>query len=121
MAPTQKFFRPAGRKTSFEAREHSLRADAALEHQPGAGAQFLGLALQLTASGKDVASARRANGRGIAGVEHDLGEGLDAVPIRAFIARARPRIEGDEIDLGRNAAQQANQFARVSVAVIYVL
>src|ERR1039457_3995544 len=49
------------------------------------------------------ASARRAHRRGIAGVEHDLRELFDLLPVRAFVFRARPGIERNEIDLGRNA------------------
>src|SRR5580700_10233702 len=62
--------------------EQAFRADAALEHQPRPGAQLFGLALQLAAGGEDVASARRADGRGVARVEDDFGEGFDALPAR---------------------------------------
>src|SRR3954454_8319339 len=41
---------------------HPLRADAAFQHQAGAGAQFFGLRLELAAGGEDVAAARGAHG-----------------------------------------------------------
>src|SRR6516162_5779792 len=74
--------------------------------EPLAGRKPFGFALELAASSEDVAAARRAHRRGIAGVEHDLGEFLDLLPVRAFMSGARPGIERDEIDLGRNALDQ---------------
>src|SRR4051794_16420320 len=79
----------------FAGDEQSLGTDAALQHEPGAGAQLLRLALQLAARGQDVATTRGADGRGIAGAEHDLREILDLLPVRAFVARAGPGIERD--------------------------
>src|SRR6266550_8389776 len=44
--------------------------------------ELLGRALQLTASGKNVAPAWRANRRRIAGVEHHFGKLLYRLPVR---------------------------------------
>src|SRR6516162_1412919 len=71
--------------------------------------ELLARALELTAGGEDVAAARRPYRRRIAGVEYDLGKLFDRVPVRAFVAGAGPGIEGDQIDLGRNALQQPDQ------------
>src|SRR5215472_19172114 len=71
--------------------------------------EFLGCALELAAGGEDVAPARRAHRRRIAGVEDVLGKFLDLLPVGAFIAAARPRIERDQVDLGRNALEQLDQ------------
>src|SRR5207237_341194 len=75
--------------------------------------KLLGRALELSAGGEDVAAAGRAHRRGIARIEHDLGEFLDLLPVRAFVAGAGPRVERNEIDLGRNALQEPPQVLRV--------
>ena len=67
---------------------------------------------------KDVAAARRADRRGVAGPVDDVGEFLDAFPVGALIFGARPGIERDQVDLGRNALEQADQVERVLVAVV---
>src|SRR5690606_29042750 len=67
------------------------------------GPQLLALGLQLAAGGQDVAAARRADGRSVTRLVQDGGEGLDRLPVRALIIRARPWIERDQIDLGRDA------------------
>src|SRR5581483_8892488 len=54
---------------------------------------------ELAAGGEDVAAARRADRRGIAGAVDDIAEGLDRFVGRAFEGRARPGVEGNEIDL----------------------
>src|SRR5262249_52890582 len=46
------------------------------QRQALARGELLGGALELAAGGEDVASARRAHRRGIAGIEDDLGEFL---------------------------------------------
>src|SRR6476646_6511264 len=79
------------------------------QRQPLAGAELFGRALELAAGGEDIAAARRAHRRGVTGVEHDLGEFFDLVPVRAFVLAAGPRVERDEIDLGRNALVQTHQ------------
>src|SRR3954454_3195370 len=84
----------------------AFRADPGLQHEPRAGAQLFGLALELAAGGQDVPPARGADRRGVAGSEDDLREAFDALPIRAFIAAARPGIEGNQVDLGRDALQE---------------
>src|SRR5207244_719281 len=56
--------------------------------------QLFGLRLQLSAGGEDVATARGAHRRGISGVEDIFGERFDLVPVRTFVTRARPGIEG---------------------------
>src|SRR6185312_14322447 len=71
--------------------------------------QFFGLRLQLAAGGEDVAATRRADRRGVAGVEDIFGEFFDLLPLRALVFRARPRVERNQIDLGRNALQQLHQ------------
>src|SRR5579863_1663936 len=83
----------------------SIRHRHGAQRLPLARRQFFGLRLQLAAGGKDVAATRRAHRRRIAGVENIFGEFLDSLPVGAFISRARPRIERNEVDLGRNPLQ----------------
>src|SRR5215211_482240 len=71
-----------------------------------ASRQFFGLRFQLAAGGQDVAAARRAHRRGVAGVEDVFGEFFDLVPVRTLVTRARPRIERNQVDLGRNPLEQ---------------
>src|SRR5262249_29473088 len=61
-----------GGKTSSRHRHRAQRLP--LPHR-----QFFGLGFQLPAGGKDIAAARRAHRRGIAGVENILGEFLDLI------------------------------------------
>src|SRR5690349_20288630 len=70
---------------STYASSHSIRHRHRAQRLPLACRQFLGLRLQLTAGGEDVAAARRAHRRGIAGVEDVFGELLDLLPVRALI------------------------------------
>jgi hypothetical protein len=64
-------------------------------------------ALQLAAGGEDVAAARRAHRRGVAGVEDIFGEFFDLIPVRAFVCCVPGHgIERNEIDLGRDALEQ---------------
>src|SRR3954451_1521780 len=69
--------------------------------QPCPRPELLGLALELAAGGEDVAAARGAHRRGVAGPEHDLGKALDALPVRALVLRAGPGVERDQVDLRR--------------------
>src|SRR5260370_31905475 len=84
------------------ARPRSVLSDrqAFFEHQPGAGAEFFALALELAAGGENVAAAGRAHRACVTRVEHDFRETLNRLPIGAFEGAARPRVEGDEVDLG---------------------
>src|SRR5882762_10235339 len=50
--------------------------------------QFLGFGFELAAGGKDVAAARRAHRRGVAGIENILRELFDLIPVRALVTRA---------------------------------
>src|SRR4051794_37696886 len=68
--------------------------------------QFFGLRFQLAASGENVAAARRAHRRGVAGVEDVLGEFFDLVPIRTLVTRARPRVERNQVDFRGNPLEQ---------------
>src|SRR5438552_5696806 len=92
-----------------------LKTGASIRHRHGAQRlplarrQFFGLRFQLAASGEDVAAARRAHRRGIAGVENIFGEFFDLVPVRALIPGARPRVERNEVDFCRNALEQFYQ------------
>src|SRR5690606_13609916 len=83
---------------------------------------FLGepfaFALELTAGSKDIAAAGRADGRGIALAIDDIGKAFDAARGRSAIVRTRPGVERDQIDLGRNAGEQAHQFLGFRVAVV---
>src|SRR5262249_28909812 len=78
-------------------------------------------ALELAASGEDVAPARRAHRRGVAGIEDDLGKFLDSVPIRALVSGARPWIEWNEVDLRRDAREQLDQRLGVGKRIIDAL
>ena len=62
--------------------------------------QLFGLRLELAAGGENVAAARGAHRRGIAGVENVFGEFFDLVPVRTFVGRTGPGIERDQVDLG---------------------
>src|SRR6201991_2577119 len=87
----------------------SIRHRHGAERLAFAHRQFLGLGFQLPAGGEDVAAARGAHRRGIARIENIFGELFDLVPLRAFVNRAGPGIERDEIDLGRNAVEHLHQ------------
>src|SRR6266481_10024490 len=96
----------------------SVRHRHGAQRLPLARRQFLGLRLQLPAGGEDVAAARRAHRRGVAGVEDVFGEFFDLVPVRTFVGRARPRIERDQVDLGRNAVQELHQKFRIVERIV---
>src|SRR3569832_1031028 len=81
----------------------------------------LGFALELAASSKDIAAARRAYRRRVAGLVDDVGELLDPRRARAIVVGARPRIERDQVDLGWNAAQQPHQLTRIGIGIVDVL
>src|SRR6185436_9616867 len=49
--------------------------------------------------------ARGAHGARIARFVDDLGEALDLLPVGALVSGARPGVERDQVDLGRDAAQ----------------
>src|SRR5439155_419425 len=55
------------------------------------------------------------------GLEDDVAELLDRLAGRAFVGRARPWIEGNEIDLGGDAAQQGDQCARLGGRIVDAL
>src|SRR6476660_9716872 len=78
-------------------------------------ALLLGGGLELAAGGHDVAAARPAHRRADPAFEDDLREAPHALGRRTFIARARPGIERDQIDLGRQLifADQPNELARI--------
>src|SRR5438093_642761 len=73
--------------------------EALLQHQPRPGPQLLALAFKLPTGGQNVAAARRADRARVAGVEDDLGEPFDRLPVRTFVGAARPGVEGNEVDL----------------------
>src|SRR5882672_12628182 len=100
---------------------YSIRHRHGAQRLAFARRQFFGLRLQLPAGGEDVAAARRAHRRGIAGVEDVLGEFLDLVPVRTFVGRARPGIERNEVDLRRNPLEQLHQQLRVIQRIIDAL
>src|SRR6266540_3522516 len=79
------------------------------QRQALARGELFACALELAAGGENIAPARRAHRRSIAGVENNLGEFLDPLPIRAFVSGAGQRIERDEVDLRRNAREQLDQ------------
>jgi uncharacterized membrane protein len=80
-----------------------------------------GRGLELAAGGHDVLAARGADRAGVAGLVDDVGEGLDPRPVGALVGRAGPFVEGDQVDLGRDAGDQLHQPARVGVAVVHAL
>src|SRR5262249_59282402 len=84
----------------------SIRHRHRAQRQALARGELFGRALELAASGQDVAPARRAHRRGVAGIEDDLGKFLDSLPIRALVSGAGPWIERDEVDLRRDAREQ---------------
>src|SRR5262245_66688895 len=77
----------------------SIRHRHRAQRQPLARGELFGRALELAASGQDVAPARRTHRRGVAGIEDDLGKFLDSLPIRALVPRAGPRMERVKVDL----------------------
>src|SRR5665213_3346096 len=100
---------------------HSRQRSGFQFGEPVLRAQLHAFAFELAAGGHDVATARRAHRRGIARAVHDLGEFLDLVPVGAFIGRAGPGIERDEIDLRRNAANELHQFFRIGQGIVHAL
>src|ERR1035437_4932551 len=65
---------------------------------------------QLAAGGADVASARAAHRRVIAGPLQYPRKGVHPLFGRCFKAAARPRIEGDQVYLAGNAGENFRQF-----------
>src|SRR5690349_16911611 len=82
------------RPVGVESLNRQLLHGVGLDGEALAGPHLLAFALELTAGGEDVAPARRADGRGVAGIEDDVGEGLDRLPVRAFVEGAGPGVEG---------------------------
>src|SRR5258708_7825675 len=76
---------------------------------------------ELPAGRHDVLAARRAHRRGISRLEDDVTELPDRLARRAFVGRARPRIERDEVDLGGDAAAPGDAGAGLGPAVIAAL
>src|SRR3954447_19455330 len=76
--------------------------------------------LQLTAGRVNVAAARSPNRGRDSRVEDDVAERPDPRLVRAFVGRAGPWVERDQIDLRRKLvlADQPDQLARVFVAVV---
>src|SRR6266516_4610410 len=99
----------------------SVRHRHGTQREPLARGKFFGRALELAAGGEDVAPARCAHRRGVAGAEHNLGELLDPLPLRAFVSAAGPWIERDQVDLRRNAGEQPHQRSRIGERVVHVL
>ena len=83
------------------------RADQRHRNPPSCGSRTSPLplrrSLQLAAGGVDVAAARRAHRRRNARFEDDVAERPDPLVGRTFVGRAGPRVERDQIDLGRQA------------------
>src|SRR6478672_9760878 len=79
------------------------------QRQALAHGELLARTLELAASSEDIAPARRAHRRGIPGVENDLRESFDLLPVRAFVFGAGPWIERNEVDLRRNSREQLDQ------------
>ena len=81
----------------------------------------LGGALQLPAGRHDVLAPRRPHRRGVAGAVDDRPERLDPLGVRPLVGRAGPRVEGDEVDLRRDAGDQLDQPPRVGVRIVDAL
>src|SRR5690606_4801446 len=87
------------------------------------------LALELAAGGVDVVAAGAAHGRDHAGAVEQLLERPDRRLVRPLVARARERVERDQVDLGGvlhlhravEGAQQLHQFERVLRLVVDAL
>src|SRR5262245_54233013 len=103
------------------------RLSISVGHRHGAQGQALARgelftgAFELPASGEDIAPARRAHRRGITGVENDLGEPFDLLPVGAFVFGAGPWIEWNEIDLRRNSREQLDQRLGLGERVVDAL
>src|SRR4051812_33394967 len=110
-------------KVARTCRTSALRTGASTLGRLAAPALFLRRGLELATSRVDVAPARRAHRRGNAAFEDDVAEGPDPRRVGAFVGRAGPRVERDQIDLRRQPvlADQPNQLAGVVVAVVLVL
>src|SRR6201987_3630547 len=100
---------------------HSIRHGHGAQRLALARREFFGLRLQLPAGGEDIAAARRAHRRGIAGIEDIFGEPFNLVPVRTFIGRARPGVERNEVDLGGNALEQLHQELGIVERIGYAL
>src|SRR4051794_34388785 len=78
-------------------------------------------ALELSAGGIDVASARTPDKGRQSSLDHDLLEGADAVIRRRAEINAGARIQRDEVDLGAEAAQQFGKLTGVLHIVIHAV
>src|SRR5262245_9669787 len=99
----------------------SIRHRHRAQREALARGELFGRALELAASGQDIAPARCAHRRGVAGIEDDFGKFLDSLPIRALVPGAGPRIERDEVDLRRDAREQLDQRLGVGKRIIDAL
>ena len=72
----------------------------------------------MTARGKDVSTAGVADWRGETGVHHDLGKVVDRGVAAGFKGATGPGVEWDEVHLGGEARDEANEFAGVGLAVV---
>src|SRR5262245_18634247 len=80
--------------------------------------ELLGRALELAAGCENIATARRAHRRRIAGIEHDLGEFFDLVPVRAFIAGTGPGIERKRLILaGMPLSRRTSSLASAALSL----
>src|SRR5262249_41048368 len=86
-----------------------LRAPSRIRDRALARAQFQALRLELAARCHDVAATRGAHRARVARPVHHLSEALDLLPVRTLVRRAGPRIERDQIDLGRDARKQLDE------------
>src|SRR5882757_4553993 len=96
---------PRNDDLNYNSRHTLVRHRHGAQRLPLAHRQFLGLGFELATGGKDVAAARRAHRRRVTGVENIFRKLFDLVPVRTLVAGAGPRIEWNEIDLGRNSLQ----------------
>src|SRR6516165_3591399 len=84
----------------------------------GAGAEIEACRFELAAGCHDVAAARRADRARIARAIHRLGEFLDLLPLRALKRCAGPRVERDQVDLGRDLGEQPHQLLGVGALIV---
>src|SRR5262245_17393092 len=90
--------------TRFQLRFIGLRGAVS-----NARALFHSLTLQLSAGGEDIAPTWSPDRACVSGAIEHRRESFDRCPVGTFITRAGPRIERNEIDLGRNSLEQAHE------------
>src|SRR5690606_27806781 len=71
--------------------------------------------------GGDVVAAGGANGGGVAALDQNVLKGLQRLRLHPLVIGKRKGIEGNQVDLDRNVAQQLGQLAGVLRLIVHAV